>query len=177
MVESFAPHVGGEKPLGDLGMTESRTALLPLVLSLQGINPGGMTACKKEVGRPHPRVELAHIVIPGCMLIIRTSFRDEGRKAYPILPCQCRHERSRPKGGRQRPHGTREESTPRVLACTNEGRRGCGHLCQRAREVGPWLSNYRCTQMRTPHQAWPRGPLALSLQAGLKEPPPHNPRH
>lgn len=36
MVEGFAPHVGGKKPLGGLGMTESRTALLLLALSLQG---------------------------------------------------------------------------------------------------------------------------------------------
>ena len=40
MVEGFAPQVGGKEPLSHLGMTESRTALLPLALSLQGI-PGG----------------------------------------------------------------------------------------------------------------------------------------
>ena len=40
MVEGFAPQAGGKKPLSDLGMTESRTALLPLALGLQGI-PGG----------------------------------------------------------------------------------------------------------------------------------------
>ena len=56
MVESFAPHVGGEKPLGDLGMTESRTAPLPLALSLQGINPGGMTA--RAIVRTTDRVRI-----------------------------------------------------------------------------------------------------------------------
>jgi hypothetical protein len=35
MVEGFAPHVGGEEPLRDLGMTECCAALLPLAFSLQ----------------------------------------------------------------------------------------------------------------------------------------------
>jgi len=40
MVEGFAPHVGGKKPLSDFGMTESRTALLLLALGLQGSREG-----------------------------------------------------------------------------------------------------------------------------------------
>ena len=36
MIESFAPHVGGEEPLSNLGMTEGRAALLPFALSLAG---------------------------------------------------------------------------------------------------------------------------------------------
>lgn len=35
MVEGFAPHLGGEEPLRNLGMTERCTALLPLAFSLQ----------------------------------------------------------------------------------------------------------------------------------------------
>jgi hypothetical protein len=36
MVESFAPHVGSEEPLSNLGMTERRAALLLLTLGLAG---------------------------------------------------------------------------------------------------------------------------------------------
>jgi hypothetical protein len=36
MVESFAPHVGSEEPLCNLGMAEGRAALLPFALGLVG---------------------------------------------------------------------------------------------------------------------------------------------
>jgi len=61
MVEGFAPHVGGEEPLRNLGMTECCAALLPLAFSLQGsTRKDGKQKLKTTAVRAHALFKMTY---------------------------------------------------------------------------------------------------------------------